>query len=239
MTPPAACEEVRPARSCAGSRPPAAAVVQHELLEYAAAWALQRRLVDDRIAGRTPDTLLLLEHEPVFTVGRTARAEHWGGDEHAPHVAGIPVVRVERGGSVTYHGPGQLVGYPILRLNRFCPGPRTYVRMLEEVIVRTLARWNIAGRRIDKLPGVWTGDERPAKIAAIGARIERGVTMHGFALNVTVDLAPFSRIVPCGLADCRVTSMAEVLAGPVDAHEVRRCLAEQFADVFVLEWMAS
>jgi len=212
-------------------------LIQRTRLDYATAWALQRRLVEDRLAVRCSDTLLLLEHEPVFTVGRTARAEHWGGDEHAPHVAGIPVHRTDRGGSVTYHGPGQLVGYPILKLNRFCGGPKAYVRMLEEVIIRALAQWDILGRRIEKLPGVWVGNERPAKIAAIGARIERGVTMHGFALNVTVDLAPFSRIAPCGLANCRVTSMAEVLTRPVDLTEVRRCVAGQFACVFGLEWM--
>jgi lipoate-protein ligase B len=237
MTRLATCENTGSARSGAGPRRRAAEVVQQERLEYDAAWTLQRRLVEDRIAGRKPDTLLLLEHEPVFTAGRTARAEHWGGDERAPRVAGIPVWRTDRGGSVTYHGPGQLVGYPILKLNRFCEGPKSYVRMLEEVIIRTLAEWNIVGRRIEKLPGVWVGDERPAKLAAIGTRIERGVTMHGFALNVTVDLAPFSLIVPCGLADCRVTSMAEVLALPVDLPEVRRCVAEQFADVFGLEWV--
>lgn len=211
-------------------------LIQHERLDYATAWALQRRLVEDRLAVRRPDTLLLLEHEPVFTAGRTARAEHWGGGEFATHVAGIPVHRTDRGGSVTYHGPGQLVGYPILKLNRFCEGPRAYVRMLEEVVIRTLSRWGMAGRRVEKLPGVWVGVERPAKIAAVGTRIEHGVTMHGFALNVTVDLAPFLRIVPCGITACRVTSMAEVLAGPVNQDEVRWCLAEQFADVFGLEW---
>jgi lipoyl(octanoyl) transferase len=236
MTRPSACEDVDSARAGAGQRHRIAEVAQQERLEYDAAWALQRRLVEDRIAGRKPDTLLLLEHEPVFTAGRTARAEHWGGDE-ASHVAGIPVCRTDRGGSVTYHGPGQLVGYPILKLNRFCEGPKAYVRMLEEVIIRALGQWNIVGRRVEKLPGVWVGDERPAKIAAIGTRIERGVTMHGFALNVTVDLFPFSLIVPCGLANCRVTSMAEVLARPLDLPEVRRCVAEQFASVFGLEWM--
>jgi lipoate-protein ligase B len=205
-------------------------------LDYAEAWVLQRRLVEERRAGGCPDTLLLLEHDPVFTIGRTGRAVHWGGNEFATHLAGIPILRVERGGSVTYHGPGQLVGYPILQLNRFCEGPKAYVRGLEEVIIRVLARWDIAGRRVEKLPGVWVGAGRPAKIAAIGARVDRGVTMHGFALNVTMDLAPFSRIVPCGLTDCRVTSMTELAAGPVDLDEVRRCLAEQFADVFGLEW---
>jgi lipoate-protein ligase B len=213
------------------------AVTQLERLDYETALTLQRKLVEDRIAALCPDTLLLLEHEPVFTAGRAARAEHWGGEEGSTQVAGIPVVRVERGGSVTYHGPGQLVGYPILTLNHYCEGPKAYVRMLEEVIIRTLRQWNIAGRRTEKLPGVWVGGERPAKIAAIGTRIERGVTMHGFALNVTIDLRPFSRIVPCGLAGCRVTSMAETLAGPVDMHDVRRCVAEQFASVFGIEWM--
>lgn len=212
------------------------ALIQHGPLDYETAWALQHRLVENRLAGRCPDTLLLLEHEPVFTVGRTARAEHWGGDEDATHVAGIPVYRTERGGSVTYHGPGQLVGYPILKLNQFCGGPKVYVRMLEEIIILTLAQWDIAGRRAEKLPGVWVDDERPAKIAAVGTRIERGVTMHGFALNVTVDLAPFARVVPCGIAHCRVTSMAEMLEDPIDLAEVRRCMAERFADVFGLEW---
>jgi lipoate-protein ligase B len=211
-------------------------VVHAGRVDYESAWTLQRRLVEDRIAGRAPDTLLLLEHDPVFTVGRTGRAAHWGGDESTTHLAGIPLLRVERGGSVTYHGPGQLVGYPILRLNRFCAGPKAYVRLLEEVIIRTLARWGLAGCRVDRQPGVWVDDGRPAKIAAIGARVDRGVTMHGFALNVTMDLRPFSRIVPCGIADCRVTSMAELAAGSVELDEVRRCLADQFADVFGLEW---
>ncbi len=211
-------------------------LMQPGRLEYGTAWALQCRLFEDRLAARCPDTLLLLEHEPVFTAGRTSRAEHMGGDELATHVAGVPIVRVTRGGSVTYHGPGQLVGYPILKLNRLCEGPRDYVRNLEEVIIRTLARWGITGRRVDKLPGVWVGESQPAKIAAIGTRIDRGVTLHGFALNVTVDLRPFSWIVPCGLADCRVTSMAELVAGPVDPAEVRRCVADRFAELFRLEW---
>ncbi len=221
------------------SAPAPGALMQLERLDYETAWTLQQQLVKDRLAALCPDTLLLLEHEPVFSAGRTARSEHWGGGEDITQVAGIPVVRVERGGSVTYHGPGQLVGYPILKLNRFCQGPKAYVRMLEEVIIRTLGQLNIAGRRMEKLPGVWVGDERPAKIAAIGTRIERGVTMHGFALNVTVDLWPFSQIVPCGLAGCRVTSVAETLAGPAAMHDIRRCVAEQFARVFGLEWVNS
>lgn len=230
-------EDMNPARSCADLPLIVAEVVHYGRLEYDAARALQRQLVEDRIAGRKPDTLLLLEHKPVFTIGRTARAEHWGGDIEASHLAGIPVIRVERGGSATYHGPGQLVGYPILKLNRYCEGPKAYVRMLEEVIIRALGQWNILGRRLEKSPGVWVGDGQPSKIAAIGTRIERGVTMHGFALNVMMDLAPFSLIVPCGIPACPVTSMAEVLTHPVDLTEVHRCVAEQFSGVFGLEWM--
>ncbi len=211
-------------------------LVTHDRLDYAAAWGLQRRLVEERIAGRRLDTLVLLEHDPVFTIGRSGRDIHWGGDEEGLRRAGYQVYRVERGGSVTYHGPGQIIGYPILFLARFCAGPKAYMRLLEEVLIRTLAGWGIEGRRIDKLTGVWVGGE-PAKIAAMGVRIVKGVTMHGFALNVTVDVAPFQRIVPCGIAGCRVTSMAALLGQPVDKGLVRRRIAEQFAEVFGLEWV--
>jgi lipoate-protein ligase B len=223
-----------------------AALVQHDRLRYGDAWALQHRLVEERIADRRPDSLLLLEHEPVFTVGRSGQAGHWGGDE-ALSAAGYPLYHVERGGSVTYHGPGQVVGYPILRLADFCPGPKAYVRLLEETLIRTLAAWGLTGRRVEKFPGVWTDPDPsdpagpPRKIAALGVRIVRGVTMHGFALNVTVDLAPFDRIVPCGIAGCRVTSMQAELARTgrpaPDITLVRRRVAEEFARTFGLEWM--
>lgn len=203
-----------------------------ERLDYALAWDLQRRLVEERAIGLRPDQLLLLEHEPVFTVGRRGKAEHWAGLEEEGH----QVHHVERGGSVTYHGPGQLVGYPIVRLNDHCPGPKTYVRLLEEVVIRTLADWGIAGRRVEKLPGVWVGDSAPEKIAAMGVRINRGVTMHGFALNVDLDLTPFSRITPCGIADCPVTSMAALLGRPVDIRLVRRQVAGHFGQLFDLDW---
>lgn len=208
----------------------------HDRLDYAAAWDLQRRLVEERVADRRPDTLVLVEHEPVFTVGRSGRAAHWG-EEQVLREAGYALYHVERGGSATYHGPGQIVGYPILRLSRFCPGPKAYVRLLEDVLIRTLADWGIAGQRVERLPGVWVGEE-PAKIAALGVRIVNGVTMHGFALNVTVDLAPFHRIVPCGITGCRVTSMAALLGEPVAAPLVRRTIAEKFAEVFELDWAA-
>ena len=212
------------------------ALMSFDRLPYGEAWELQRTLVEERVAERRSDTLVLLEHEPVFTIGRSGQPAHWGGDENSLQAAGYPVYHVERGGSVTYHGPGQIVGYPILRLNHFSPGPKGYMRLLEEVLIRTLAEWGITGRRMDKLPGVWVGEETREKVAAMGVRIAGGVTMHGFALNVNVDLEPFRRIVPCGITGCRVTSMEAVLGRPVDVSMVRRRIAEVFAQVFGLVW---
>lgn len=210
-----------------------ATLINLDQLDYQRAWNLQHRLVAQREVDAILDTLVLLEHPSVFTVGRTGRPVHWGGDEQRLRDAGFPLYHVERGGSVTYHGRGQLVGYPILKLAPFCAGPRTYMAMLEEVLIRTLAAWGLVARRIPKLTGVWVGAE---KIAAIGVRIIRGVTMHGLALNVDVDLEPFSRITPCGIAGCRITSMAALLGQSVDRAAVRMAVAGHFADVFALQW---
>ena len=208
-----------------------------EPVPYAEAWRLQMRLREERAADRRPDTLLLLEHSPVYTVGRTTQASHWSsGEERLPH-AGIQIHSVDRGGSVTYHGPGQLVGYPIFRLAHYASGPRQYVRLLEEVLIDTLRSWGLEGYRVDKKPGVWIRlDDQEAKIAAIGVRIERGVTLHGFALNVDMDLSPFSRIVPCGLTGCRITSMAEALGSTVSLTGVRSVLHRTFSRTFNIEW---
>ncbi|WP_447975359.1 lipoyl(octanoyl) transferase LipB [Nitrospira sp. Kam-Ns4a] len=213
-----------------------AALMEYSQIEYETARALQRRLVETRAAGYCPDTLLLLEHDPVYTVGRRGQPAHWHGEAVPSHIGGHPVVWVERGGSITYHGPGQLVGYPILRLQDYCPGPKAYVWRLEETVIRTLEEWGIIGRRREGLPGVWVGDSQPAKIAAVGVRIVRGITMHGFALNVTVDLEPFGHIVPCGIPGVSVTSMAALLGHSVDMAAVRARLASRFAEVFGLAW---
>lgn len=205
-------------------------------VRYENAWDLQRTLVERRAAEQQPDTLVLLEHDPVFTIGRSGREDHWGGDERLLVQSGYPVYRIERGGSITFHGPGQIVGYPILRLASYCPGPKAYVRLLEEVLIRTVAHWGIMGRRIDTWPGVWVGSEEPAKIAAIGVKIQRGVTMHGFALNVTMDLSPFQLVTPCGIERCRVTSVAHVLRHDVRLDAVRRLIAEKFGEVFGIQW---
>jgi lipoate-protein ligase B len=212
-----------------------AELIRQGRLDYEAAWALQKQLVDERADSRRPDTLLLLEHEPVYTVGRSGRAEH-RGNEAALRATGIPVHQIDRGGSITYHGPGQLVAYPILKLTDFCSGPKAYVRMLEDTIIGTLALWGIEGRRIEKFPGVWVGRDPSAKIAAVGVRIERGITRHGLALNVAMDLAPFERIVPCGIAGCRVTSMEKVIGGAIDVAAVRAQFADEFARVFGVCW---
>lgn len=207
------------------------------LMDYAAAWDLQLKLVEDRLADRRPDTLLLLEHPPVYTVGRTGREAHWAGLQAD---SAIPLHHVERGGSVTYHGPGQVVAYPIMRLGRICAGPKPFVRLLEQVVIDTLAEQGLTGSRLDRLPGVWISDgpgEPPEKIAAVGLRIVRGVTLHGIALNVAVDLAPFKHITPCGIAGCRVTSMEARLGRPVPVAAIKAALAAHFARLLALRWV--
>jgi lipoate-protein ligase B len=174
---------------------------------YRQAWELQRQLVAERQADRGTDRLLLLEHPPVYTLGRRADVANLLLDAEQRATRGIEVVEVDRGGDITYHGPGQLVGYPILRL----AGTRDvvdYVRALEEVLLRTLAVLEVPARRVDGLTGVWVGE---AKIAAIGVRVASGGgTSHGFALNVAPDLADFAGIVPCGIRDRGVCSLASL-----------------------------
>jgi lipoyl(octanoyl) transferase len=190
---------------------------------------LQATLVADRQAGRIPDTLLLLEHDPVLTLGRNARKENVLLPEDALRSRGFALFETGRGGDVTYHGPGQIVGYPILELP---PGRRDvhrYVRDLEEVMIRACADQGVIATRVQGLTGAWVGDE---KIGAIGVRLARWVTSHGFALNVSLDLAPFDLIVPCGIRGRGVTSLARLLGRPVAIEEVVSGLAAHFAAVF-------
>ncbi len=208
---------------------------------YKFALQLQRRIRDDRIAGSRSDTLILLEHEPVLTLGQTTKDSHWKERSDMINKQGIQIIKSERGGSVTFHGPGQIVGYPILLLREFCSGPKTYMQMLEEVIIAVLEEWGIKGRRIEKLIGVWVEDpQNPdgplAKIAALGVKISRGITTHGFALNVAVDLQPFRLITPCGIENCHVTSMTEVLGSKLDVPLVKKQVAHHFSRVFGIKW---
>jgi lipoate-protein ligase B len=207
-------------------------------IPYAETWTIQKQLQEERIVERRGDVLLLLEHQPVYTLGRTTKPAHWECGEEILRDTGADIQYVNRGGSITYHGPGQVVGYPILKLSHYCPGPKQYVRKLEEVLIRTLDQWGIAGYRIEKSPGVWVRwNHTDAKIAAIGVRITHGVTVHGFALNVDLDLSPFSLIMPCGLVQCHITSMAEIRQSPLSASVVSQQIAQEFARVFNIQWM--
>jgi lipoyl(octanoyl) transferase len=206
-------------------------------IPYDEAWAIQKKLQEERIAERQGDVLLLLEHSPVFTLGRMTQPAHWSLGGEVLRRTGATVQSVDRGGSITYHGPGQVLGYPILKLSHYCSGPKQYVWKLEEVLIHTLLRWGIEGYRLEKKPGVWVRrNHTDAKIAAIGVRIDHGVTIHGFALNVDLDLSPFSYIMPCGLSQCPVTSMAEVRQSMLPPSVVAQQIAEEFARIFDIRW---
>ena len=184
-------------------------------IEYTSAWELQRELVTERADGIRGDTVLLLEHPPTYTAGK--RTE----DSDRP-TDGTPVVNVDRGGRITWHGPGQLVGYPIIALAEPVDVVE-YVRRLEQALIATCARLGVEAGRIDGRSGVWcaaSGERPERKIAAIGIRVQRGVTMHGFALNCNCDLNAYSTIVPCGIADAGVTSLTAELGREVTVSEV-------------------
>jgi lipoyl(octanoyl) transferase len=196
-------------------------------IAYGDAWALQKRLVDARVAGAIPDTLLLLEHDAVLTLGKHADERHVLAAPRDLRRRGIEVIRVERGGEVTYHGPGQLVAYPILRLGDRGILLRPLVRALEDAMIETCAALGVGATRRDGHPGCWVMDEgRPArKIGALGIRVERGVSYHGIALNVDPDLRDFELIDPCGMPGLVSTSIAEELgrtAEPPTTEAVRR-----------------
>jgi lipoyl(octanoyl) transferase len=202
---------------------------------YATALALQRALVEDRRTGRIPDTLLLLEHPHVLTVG--VKKEAWRHILAAPErlaALGVDVFEAGRGGDVTYHGPGQLVGYPIVDLNPDRRDVHRYVRDLEEVMIRVSADYGIAAGRLEGLTGAWVRrrGRAPEKIGAIGVRISRWITSHGFAFNVTTDLSYFTLIVPCGIQNGGVTSLAALLPDPPAMADVERRIVSHFARVF-------
>jgi lipoyl(octanoyl) transferase len=208
-------------------------------IPYAEALTLQKQLQEERIAERQGDVLLLLEHSPVYTLGRSTQPAHWDCGGEVLRRTGASLQSVDRGGSITYHGPGQIVGYPILKLSHYCSGPKQYVRKLEEVLIHTLLRWGIEGYRIEKKPGVWVRrNHADAKIAAIGVRIDHGITIHGFALNVDLDLSPFSYIMPCGLTQGHITSMAEVRQSAGSSAVVAQQIAQDFARIFNIRWMS-
>lgn len=198
-------------------------------VEYAEAVALQESLHAARVADRIPDTLLLLEHAPVYTMGRSARNAHVLWDEAERRRRGIALEISSRGGDVTYHGPGQLVGYPILKLAGGGREVLAYVERLETVLIRTVADFGIEAVRSRRNRGIWVGN---AKLAALGVRIARGVTQHGFALNVAVDPAHYGGIVACGLHDAAVTSLDRLLTDAPAMETVKDRVSLHFRSVF-------
>jgi lipoyl(octanoyl) transferase len=198
-------------------------------LSYAQGLELQAQLVADRQAERIVDVLLLLEHDPVFTLGRNAREQNLLVREALLKARGYDVFETGRGGDVTYHGPGQVVGYPIISLAPDRQDVHRYVRELEEVMIRTCRDFGIDAERVAGLTGCWVGRD---KIGAIGVRISRWVTSHGFAFNVVNDLAPYSLIVPCGISDRGVTTVQQLLGRPVPLVDAQASLARNFAEVF-------
>ncbi len=193
---------------------------------YKAVWDLQKEMQQQRIKGEIEDTLILVEHDPVYTLGKNANEDHLlqSRDES------VDVFNIERGGDITFHGPGQLVGYPILDLSNYKKSVSWYMRTLEQVLIDTLIEFKITAHRNDGLTGVWVGAE---KIAALGVRISRWVTMHGFALNVNPDLSFYDGIIPCGIFDHGVTSMEQLLGETQNSDNVKNMVIEKFNKYFI------
>lgn len=199
------------------------------LVDYKQAWDWQRQLVRDRIHNpQLPDTLLLLEHPPVYTLGQGASLDFL---KFNPDQSDFALHRIERGGEVTYHCPGQLVGYPILNLKHHQTDLHWYLRQLEEVIIRTLGIYGLEAKRIPGLTGVWLDQ---CKVAAIGIKVSRWITMHGFSLNINPDLSGFDQIVPCGIHNRAVGSLEQFIPN-LDSAEVTATLLHQFSQVFDLD----
>ncbi len=207
-------------------------IIDLGLRPYAEAYAFQKKLVESKFEGADTDTLILVEHPPVITLGRRGRRENICASPRALESAGLEVIEADRGGDVTYHGPGQIVGYPIVDLRRHKEDVHWMLRRLEAVIVAALEGWGILAGTRQGLTGVWVGN---AKIAAIGIGITRWISFHGFAINVAPDMTHFELIIPCGLKGRSVTCMRDLLGEEPDMSEVKREVAERFCEVFGLE----
>jgi lipoyl(octanoyl) transferase len=228
------------------------------LIEYGAAWELQRRVVAARKANAVPDVLLLCEHPHVITLGRNGKAANLRATDHVLRQMGVSFFETNRGGDITYHGPGQLVGYPILNLSEIRRDVGWYVRSLEEAMIRATAEFGISGRRVAGRTGVWVEKgkdvkevkevkeivdgkevEDEEKLAAIGVHLSRWVTSHGFAYNVSTDLRYFDLIVPCGIAGKRATSLEKLLDRRVEIQEVAGRVAAHLGEIFGLDLHAA
>jgi len=199
------------------------------LISYKEAWDLQKELFNLRVLNKVDDLLLLCEHPHTYTLGKTAHKENLIGSNEYLEEKQISVFNIDRGGDITYHGPGQIVGYPIIELNNWNKDTHKYLRALEEVIIKTCSDFGLDGRRINGLTGVWIEDR---KITAIGIKVSRWVTMHGFAFNINTDLNLFNGIIPCGIKDKSVTSLKAELKREIDIQEVKRYLLDNFKEIF-------
>ncbi|MBI1750480.1 MAG: lipoyl(octanoyl) transferase LipB [Acidobacteria bacterium] len=216
-------------------------VVDLGRIAYAEACALQHALVAARKTGAVPDVLLLCEHPHVITLGRNGKREHLLASDHLLRQMGVEFVEADRGGDITYHGPGQIVGYPIVKLSEIRRDVGWYVRQLEETMIRAAADFGVTTRRVEGKTGVWvdTPGADDEKLGAIGVHLSRWVTSHGFAYNVSTDLRYFDLIVPCGIAGKRVTSLEKLLGRTVKHEEVTPQFVRHFGDVFGVEMHAA
>ena len=197
---------------------------------YGKAWEIQKEMHAKRVAGEIPDTLILVEHPHVYTLGKNANAQHLIASQDYLKSKGIEIYNVDRGGDITYHGPGQLVGYPIFNLKEHKESISWYVHTVEDVLIQMLADYGISAGRIEKLTGVWVGNQ---KIAAIGMRVSRWVTMHGFALNVSTDLSLYDGIIPCGIVSKGITRIID-LEPNIQMDQVKRDVIIKFRTLFDL-----
>lgn len=204
-------------------------VLRPGVVPYAEAWDLQKEIAGKRKRGETEDHLVLLEHPSVYTLGRRGDLGHVKIDEERRAALGVEVVHTDRGGDVTWHGPGQLVGYPIISLAPDRKDLVRYVRDLEEALIRTIGDFGVRSGRVKGLTGVWAGEE---KVAAIGVRVSRWVTSHGFALNVNNSLEPYGHIVPCGITGKGVTTLSRLAGREIAVDEAADRFVDRFAEVF-------
>ena len=199
------------------------------LVDYKEAWDLQKKIFELRRGNQIPDTFFMLQHPHTYTLGKVADKSNLLSSEEQLKDAGVSVYEIDRGGDITYHGPGQIVGYPIISLSGWKEDTHLYLRSLEEIIIQTLSSYGIESGRNPKYTGVWIGDR---KIAAIGIKVSRWITMHGFAFNINTDLSFFNGIIPCGIKEKEVTSLQKELGREIDIEEVKNILLEKFTEVF-------
>src|SRR3972149_7954526 len=206
--------------------------LQLDTVEYGEAWEIQKALLDARVSGKIEDCVVLLQHPPTFTYGRRYKEGNLIANKEYYENLGFAVYKTDRGGLATQHGPGQLVRYPIIKISSYTKDYYQYLRMLEDVMIRTQIDFGIAARRNERYTGVWVDN---AKIGFIGVRMSFGYAMHGFSLNVNNDVSPFNYITPCGIQGVRITSVQELLNTSVNMQDVYAKLANHFSDVFQIQ----